>query len=209
MAEETAVGTDGADFAEAHRDLLADSSIQFHLSEFQPPQVPEWLRWLGQFLVEIFPLLRVMFWVAVAAAALLILYVVARRLAGATWPWQRQRPEPGEPAEEWRPEEGPARALLEEADRLADDARYSEAAHLLLFRSIEEIDSRRPKVVRPALTSRDIAGAPTIPPGPRSAFSTIVALVERSLFARRELEERDWRQCRAAYQSFAFAEAWR
>lgn len=209
MAEETAGAVDGADFAQAHRDLLADSSIQFQLVEFQPPQVPEWLKWLGQFLVEMFPVLRVMFWIAVATGALLILYFVARRLAGAEWPWRRKPESQGDGAVEWRPQEAPARALLEEADKLAADACYSEAAHLLLFRSIEEINSRRPKLVRPALTSRDIAGAPNIPPGPRSAFSTIVALVERSLFGMRELGEPDWRQCRAAYESFAFAEAWR
>ena len=34
-------------------------------------------------------------------------------------------------------------------------------------------------------------------------------LVERSLFARRPLAEGDWRDCRAAYEDFAFAEGWR
>jgi Domain of unknown function (DUF4129) len=209
VAEETVGAVDGADFAQAHRDLLADSSIQFQFAYFQPPQVPEWLRWLGNFLVEILPLLRVIFWIAVAAVVLFILYVIVRRLTGATWPWKRKQAEDGGVAVEWRPEEAPARALLDEADKLAAEACYSEAAHLLLFRSIEEINSRRPELVRPALTSRDIAGAPNIPPEPRSAFSTIVALVERSLFGMRELGEQDWRQCRAAYESFAFAEAWR
>ena len=34
-------------------------------------------------------------------------------------------------------------------------------------------------------------------------------LVERSLFAQRPLGESDWRDCRAAYEEFAFAEGWR
>ena len=33
-------------------------------------------------------------------------------------------------------------------------------------------------------------------------------LVERSLFARRALAADDWRDCRAAYEEFAFAESW-
>jgi len=80
---------------------------------------------------------------------------------------------------------------------------------LLLFRSIEDIDSRRPDLVRPALTSRDIAALPAIPERPRGAFARIAMLVERSLFARRPLGEPDWRDCRAAYEEFAFADGWR
>ena len=34
-------------------------------------------------------------------------------------------------------------------------------------------------------------------------------LVERSLFARPPLGADDWRDCRAAYEEFAFAEGWR
>ncbi|HWT13705.1 MAG TPA: DUF4129 domain-containing protein, partial [Allosphingosinicella sp.] len=82
-------------------------------------------------------------------------------------------------------------------------------AHLLLFRSIEDIESRRPRLVRPALTSRDIAALDAIPERPRGAFSRMARLVERSLFARRPLAEGDWRDCRAAYEEFAFVEGWR
>jgi hypothetical protein len=32
--------------------------------------------------------------------------------------------------------------------------------------------------------------------------------VERALFARRPLGADDWRDCRAAYEEFAFAEGW-
>ncbi|HEV2867298.1 MAG TPA: hypothetical protein VGX37_12385, partial [Allosphingosinicella sp.] len=142
---------------------------------------------------------------AIAAIVLLIVYLIVRRLSGASWPWRRK----GADAEEsWRPEEAPARALLSEADALASRGLFSEAAHLLLFRSIEDIDSRRPALVRPALTSRDIAALPAIPERPRGAFSRIAMMVERSLFARRPLAEPDWRECRAAYEEFAFAEGW-
>jgi hypothetical protein len=98
--------------------------------------------------------------------------------------------------------------LLDEADLLAGQGRYDEAARLLLHRSIGEIDAHRPDLVRPALTSRDIAGHPLLPAGPAAAFARIAALVERSLFARRPLGPDDWRDCRVAYREFAFAEGW-
>ncbi len=111
--------------------------------------------------------------------------------------------------EAWRPEEAHAVQLLDQADLLANEGRYDEAARLLLHRSIGEIDAHRPDLVRPALTSRDIAGHPLLPSGPAAAFARIAALVERSLFARRPLGVEDWRDCRAAYHEFAFAEGWR
>jgi hypothetical protein len=197
-----------ASFTQAHGRLLADGSIQFQLAPYKPPQPPAWLRWLGDFLQAIFPVLEVLFWIGVAALALYILYVVGRRLSGSQWPWEKKAPAE-DPEESWRPAAAPARALLKEADTLAAEGRFSEAAHLLLFRSIEDIESRRPKLVRPALTSRDIAGAPELPGEPRRAFSTIVMLVERSLFGGRRLDEPDWRECRTAYETFAFAGAWR
>jgi hypothetical protein len=192
-------------FAEAHRTLLADSAIQFDLPAYQPPQVPDWLRWLSQFAAGDHPILRALLWGLAIAAGLLLAYLVARWLSGAGWPWRRREEAK---SEDWRPDEAPARQLLGEADALAAQGRYSEAAHLLLFRSIEDIDSRRPDLVRPAFTSRDIAALPAIPTGPRSAFARIALLVERSLFARRPLAAGDWRDCRTAYEEFAFAEAW-
>ncbi len=62
--------------------------------------------------------------------------------------------------------------------------------------------------MRKALTSRDIAALPSIPPSPATAFRAIVAAVERSLFGKRPLDEGDWQNCRAAYERFAFAEGW-
>lgn len=209
MADETAEAETGSEFAAAHRELVADESIQFAFPDYKPPEVPAWLRWLGESLADILPLLKILFWIGVAAGVIAIAYVLAQRLSGADWPWRRRRAEEPAPATDWRPEEAPARALLGEADALAAGGRFSEAAHLLLFRSIEEIDARRPRLVRPALTSRDIAGEPAIPAGPRQAFAAIVMMVERSLFGGRPLGEPDWRQCRAAYEEFAFAGAWR
>ncbi len=212
MPQEAGAGAaskgDAASFAEAHRKLLADDTIQFQLAPFRPEPPPEWIRWLGEALQAAFPVLRVLFWIGIAALALYILCVVAMRLSGSDWRWGK-RTQAADDGSDWRPAEAPARALLREADALAAEGRFSEAAHLLLYRSIEDIESRRPRLVRPALTSRDIASAPDLPSAPRRAFSTIVLSVERSLFGGRSLGKQDWHECRAAYESFAFAEGWR
>ena len=194
---------DGNAFAEAHRQLLADPTIQFDLPQPDPPpQAPSWLGALG-------PVLQAIFWLALAGFVLFILYLLVRRLSGRDWSWRRRRAEAEAPDESWRPEAGEARELLGEADALAAKGLFSEAARLILHRSIEDIDDKRPDLVRPALTSRDIAGHPLLPRGPAAAFARIAALVERSLFARRPLGADDWADCRAAYRDFAFADGWR
>lgn len=198
---------DAEAFAAAHERLLGERSIQFDLPVYEPQPTPGWLRWLDQFLSSEHPVLNAFLWGVAGLAVLFILYLVARRIWGADWPWRGRREEGSD--EGWRPAAAPARALLGEADSLAAAGRYSEAAHLLLWRSIEDIDQRRPELLRPALTSRDIAALPAIPSRPRGAFARIAMLVERSLFARRPLAEADWRDCRAAYEEFAFAEGWR
>jgi hypothetical protein len=195
-------------FAEAHRRLLADGAIQLEMAPFKEPVPPAWVEAVIEFLKLIFPLLRILVWAAVAAAAIFLVWAIVRRLRDGEWSWLRRRGPEAE-AEAWRPEEAPARALLREADALAAAGRYGEAAHLLLFRSIEDIDRRRPRLVRPALTSRDIAGAPALPSGPRRSFGDIVMMVERSLFGGRTLEQQDWQACRSAYEDFAFASAWK
>lgn len=196
---------DGNAFADAHRQLLADPAIQFDLPAFEPPQQPR-LDWIGAMM----PVLQVVFWMAVAALVLFILYLIVSRVTGRKWGWRRKA-EGDEAAAEasWRPEAAEARELLGEADALAAAGHYSEAAHLILFRSIEDIDGKRPDLVRPALTSRDICALEQIPGRPRSAFARIAMMVERSLFGGRPLVSADWSDCRAAYEEFAFAEGWR
>jgi len=188
--------------AEAHRQLLADPTIQFELPPFNPPQPPQWVGGM-------MPLVQVLFWIAVGAIILFVLYLIVSRLTGIRFGRRRKREEAAAADESWRPEAAEARELLSEADALAAQGQYAEAAHLILFRSIEDIDDKRPDLVRPALTSRDICALEAIPPRPRSAFARIAATVERSLFAGRPLVSGDWSDCRAAYEEFAFAEGWR
>jgi hypothetical protein len=203
--------TDGARFDHAYRLLLQDKSIQFDLVPTVMPKPPAWLEGLLRGLSRLLGSLpfKIVFWTAVAIVVLALVAFILNYFWGVPLPWKRGRSEHQEEEPSWQPEAEPARALLREADALAAQGRFDEAAHLLLFRSIEDIDARRPRLVRPALTSRDIAGAPEIPVRPRTAFEAIVMMVERSLFGGRKLGETDWRECREHYEHFAFAEAWR
>lgn len=197
---------DPARFDQAYRQLATDPTLQFQLKGMATPKPPAWLEALIQFLERHGMAVKIVFWGAVALAVLVILYLVGRWLGAHGFFRRRVEAEGGEG--EWRPEEAPARALLGEADLLAAEGRYDEAAHLLLQRSIQEIETRRRGLVRPALTSRDIAAAPQLPPEPRAAFARIVALVERSLFGGRRLGADDWAACRSSYEDFAFQRAW-
>jgi len=199
----------------AHARLLAEGSLQFAFA--QPPkmstfQPPDWLkaigRWVGAAAQFLAPYTVWIFWIGVGLAVLAVLYLVARDTLGARLPFRR-RPSPRVKPADWRPETLKAKALLADADRLAGQGRFDEAAHLLLFRSIDDIDERRPRLVRPALTARDIARLDQVPPPARNAFARIAAIVERSLFGGEALDASAFADCRAAYEAFAFGEAWR
>lgn len=196
-----------ADFIAAHDRLRADAAIQFDLPAARPPDPPP--RWLLDLLEAIAPYMKWVAWGLIALAGAALLYVVARRLIANGLPFGRGRTPPEAAAPEWRPEAGPARQLLREADALAAAGQYAEAVHLLLRRSIEEIERRRPHLVRPALTSRDIAAASALPRDARRVFSGIAAIVETSLFGGRPVDAAGWDAARAAYEDFALPQAWR
>ena len=198
-------------FVQMHDRLLADHSLQFSFTSFVPPPVPGWLKtllnvlaWIVRFIA---PLLQWLFWLGLAVVAGMILYFVGRELIRLRWPAKR-RTSPAALAAEWRPEPAKARALLEDADRMAGEGRFTEAVHLLLFRSIEDIDSRLPRMVRPALTARDILHLCGLPEAARAAFATITQAVERSIFGGRDLDATVFAECRKAYETFAFPGAW-
>ena len=90
----------------------------------------------------------------------------------------------------------------------AAEGRFAEAVHLLLYRSLEEIDAKRPHTLKPALTSRDIVSLKALPAAASRALGRLVATVERSFFGGRRVDARDFSEMRLAYEEFAFSETW-
>ncbi len=195
-------------FASAHRALVADSSIQFDLPRFVVPKTPEWLKPLAEFIKWIAPAFPYLFWGTIGVAVLTILYLVLSNLDGFEWPWQRRSKDAADHEDSWRPEAGAARALLAEAEALAAQGRYAEAARLLLLRSVEDIARRLPQFLKPSLTARDISTAEALPGPARPAFAAIARVVELSAFGSRTVTADAWVECRAAYAQFALPESW-
>lgn len=211
----------------AHRALRADPDIQFTFDRAEMPKPPEWLvkalraigrpvarvfRWIDGFLPDA-PWAKIILWsvIALAAAALAVLVWMRLRDGAWRWPFRRRAASDAAAADEetWVPDEAPARAWLEEADALAAEGRYADAVHHLLLRSVDDIAQRRPRLVRPALTSRELARAGSIPAAARDLFARIAALVERSLFGGRTVAADDWAAARAAYVDFVLPRAWK
>ena len=229
VAGSQSAGTAAAErFDAAHRALLGDPSIQFSLPPAPPPPKPpvwleHFLRWLGHVLKPVgrlfdwigsllpqAPYARILLWGVLGIAAAGLVYILVDRFRHGVWRLPRLRkPAAAETGEaDWAPDAAPARAWLREADALAADGRFAEAAHHLLRRCVEDIARRRPRLVRPALTSRDLAAASAIPPAARTIFSDIAAIVERSLFGGRPVGAPEWERCRTAYTDFALSRAW-
>jgi hypothetical protein len=199
----------------AHARLLGDKAIQFSFTpqpRIAPIHLPPWLRALahaiGAGVRFLSPLVVYLFWVGLALAAVVVVYLILREVLGVRFGWRRRRVQTRPSPADWRPEALKARALLADADRLAAEGRFDEAIHLLLYRSIDEIDDRRPHLVRPALTSRDIAGLEALPETARATFGQIAEVVERSLFGGQPVRAASYAECRTAYEEFAFPQVW-
>lgn len=178
------------------------------LPPLKPPETPRWLEWLGEQLRALFePLGKALglSWpviekVLLALIVVLVLVLLWRLLRPLVERWRQRRPDA---AAEWVPDRAAAVALLEDADRLAAEGRYGEAAHLLLQRSVHHIAQSRPDWLHPASTAREIAVLPLLPERARRAFAEIATRVERSLFGLRDLDAADWQAARGAYADFA------
>lgn len=175
----------------------------------EPPIPPEWLIRFGEWLKKLFGGLgdwagipwatfeKILIGLAILGAAIL-LWAVLRPLIA-----RLRAPRPDRPEPAWTPDRHQALALLEDADRLAAQGRYDEAAHLLLQRSVGQIAAARPDWLNPASTAREIAGILALPAAARAAFTTIAGRVERSRYALRPLAADDWQAARKAYADFA------
>lgn len=198
------------EFDKRHKELLGRQDLQF---AFTPEKIPEpppsWLRGLTEFLSALGPIFEIIFWGAIALGVAALAWFIAREF------WNSRigvnpkiKDKTPVQVTDYRPAPARARALLEEADRLAAAGRYDEAARTLLHRSIEDIEERIPQSIKKAQTSREIAGLDVLPDVVRSAFRPITRAVEQSWFGGRPLDAESYQACRKAYADFALAESW-
>ncbi|WP_225205228.1 DUF4129 domain-containing protein [Novosphingobium huizhouense] len=211
-ATATATANAAADAAEsgerAWRAARGLADIQYApLPPRAPTPPPDWLvalmKWLsklfeplGRLLGKGWGTIEILLLVAAAGGALWI-------LASFLLPLWRQRGRAPPPPGDWTPDAGEAAILLADADALAAQGRFDEAAHLLLRRSVQQIAQAQPTLLAPSDTARDIAAMAALPANARAAFATMAGAVERALYALRPLAREDWSAAREAYAAFA------
>lgn len=194
-------------FAAAHHALIADRTLQFRMKGIDPPpKPPNWLEPLMKSLEAAGPVLSWIFWIIIGIAALGIVWLIVREVVRIRLPRRQPKLNISDPL--WRPQAAQALALLADADALAAEGDFAAAAHLLLTRSIQDIDGRLPNTVRPALTARDIGGLARLPEAARPTFARIARVVEASLFGGASVDRAAWLDCRDAYEAFAFPAHW-
>lgn len=194
---------------EAHARLLQDKSLQFDLPVYKAPEQPDWMKPFAEFLQALEPALKWVFWIGLAVIVGLILYAIIRELLRLRGPAARAQKAATLAEPEWRPETQAALDLLAEADALAARGQHAQAAHLLLLRSVQDIEKRQPRALRVSFTTREIAALKALPEAARPAFALIGRAVERSLFGGAPVDAGDFAECRRAYEAFALPEGWR
>lgn len=183
--------------------------LQFDFPRYELPEIPSWLLTVHHWIGKLTPALSYLFWGICGLCLAALLFYIGRLL----WRhWRAMKPAVQDmrtAMEAWRPTAAQAHALLSDADALAQQGQFGEAVHLLLLRSIEDLESFRPRHVKRADTAREIEQLGIMPMRVRAAFAGIMGLVERSLFGGMALAEADYRQSRSDYERFAFPDAWR
>jgi hypothetical protein len=213
MADGDSEDVSGEGFRAAHEALLADPTLQFEFEVVQPvvqtPPSPSWFDPIFRFIEAIAPALTYIFWAGLAAIAGLILYALAKEVLARNWssnPKESPAATPVEPPK-FRPTIERAKALLEEADRLAREGRFAEAVRVILHHSIDDMEQALAIVIPLSMTSREIAGLAQLSEEGRSVFGKIARAVEVSLFGERPLSREQYADCRREYEIFVFGSA--
>jgi hypothetical protein len=193
----------------AHEALLRHKDLQFDFPHYDLPEAPRWLVWLQHWLHELAPVFNILFWVACGLSLAVLLFFVGRHVLRLRSPERLKVQDMRSAMEDWRPTATQAHALLADADALAREGKYDEAVHLLLLRSIEDIEQFRPRVVQRSYTAREIEQLDAMPMTVRAAFAGIMAVVEKSRYGGYAVTLQDYERCREEYKRFAFPEAWR
>lgn len=200
-------------FDDAFRAMKRDDKLQFDLPPAPEPPKLDWLeslfKGLATFIEAILPLLKIIFFVGIGAIIALVLYAIAKVIYETRFKREAKKAVEEAPPPLYVPDQDQARILLEDVDALAAQGRFEEAVHELLFRSIQDIDMRRPNTIRRSLTSREIAALKILTPATREAFATIGAVVETSYFGGQKIGKAEFDICRSAYAQFAQKSSWK
>lgn len=209
------IETDLALVDRAHAAYLVDGELQLERPEEntdlpEPSPSPGWLRAFGAFLEALGPLFQLVFWIAAGVVVAGLLYflfgeAIRMRFGGKRAPEEKRA---DDLLADLRPDAAVARSLLEEADALAKAGQFAEAVHLLLFRSIEDLQARIEGGVATSLTAREIAALGKLPERAKRGLKPIIHVVERSFFGGRPVDAGGWQEARQSYEDFAFGEAW-
>jgi cbb3-type cytochrome oxidase subunit 3 len=202
----------------AHAAYLKKNNLQLKRPEYDAPEEdfnppkppPRWLQAIFDFLGHLGPLFQFIFWAAIVIVAAGVLYflfgeAIRVRFGKSS---KGKMDEADDVLADLRPDAHGALSLLDEADGLAREGRFAEAVHLLLFRSIDDIQQRLEGGVPRSLTAREIGGLRNLPDRAKHALGPIIAIVEHSFFGGRDVDERGWKTARDSYEQFAFGEAW-
>ncbi len=208
-----AIAQNSGQFDDAFRAMKRDGKLQFELPERPPPPKLDWLegvfKALGGFIKAILPLLEILFWGGLALIIGSILYFIGREIYNTRLERQPKKAAEDAPPPLYTPDQDQARILLDDIDAMAAEGRFEEAVHTLLFRSIQDIDIRRPNTIRRSLTSREIAALEILTPATRETFAKIGAVVETSYFGGQKIGRAEFDICREAYAQFARKETWK
>lgn len=203
-----------------HEAYLAEDTLQLERPdtepeeiEIDPPaQMPAWLR---SFFEALGPVFKLLFYIGAGLIVAFIAYHILAtvfdfRLSDIFGDKNKKHRNGTQDdiLHALKPDEAAARTLLEQADALAREGKFAEAVHLLLFRSIEDIQTRREQRLSTALTAREIGKLDDLPAKPRAALGPIIQIVENSFFGGRPVDEPGWQTARKSYEDFAFGEAW-
>ncbi len=165
----------------------------------KPPKKP------GLDLSFLAPIMKYTFYTMLAILVAYILYLVLSSLRLAYFSRQPKKQKEEEVIiPSYRPDEKHAQILLEDAEKLASQGKYDEAVHLLLYRSIQDIEKNHPREIKHSLTSREIALLEILSDKAKDSFSIIGKLVENSYFGGRKLDKTDYIKSIEAYKNFAF-----
>ena len=183
--------------------LAHDPAYQFDFVTLAPPRPPAWLDWIAPIFRILGPVAPYLFWGGLLVGVGLLLVVIGRELLRG----RRAGPAAAKVLSDAEAAPSPARvrALLAEADRLAGEGRFGEAVRVLLHRTLDDLAERRPGLIAPAQTAREIAALPALAPAVREPLAGIAAEVERFVFAGRPLDRDAFQDCRTRYDRFLAA----